>query len=46
MVYKWRKRYFGSCYGSRIVETMDVENSEEDNSEVEKGTKEEQLSNL
>ena len=46
MVYKWRKRYFGSWHGRRIVETMDVENSEEDNSEVEKGTKEEQLSNL
>ena len=39
MVYKWRKRYFGSWHGRRIVETMDVENSEEDNPEVEKGTK-------
>ena len=29
-----------------IADTMDVENSEEENSEVEKGTKEEQLPNL
>ena len=29
-----------------IADTMDVENSEEDYSEVEKGTKEEQLPNL
>ena len=29
-----------------IAGTMDVENSEEDNSEVEKGTREEQLPDL
>ena len=30
MVYKWRKRYFGNWHGRRIVDTVDVENFEED----------------
>ena len=46
MVYQRTNRYFENWYGRIIENTKHVKNSEEDNSEVEKGTREEQLPDL
>ena len=37
MVYKRTNRYFDSWHRRRIVDTMDIEHSTEDNSKVERG---------
>ena len=46
MVYQRKNRYLKNWYGRIIVDTMDVEKSEEDNSKDEKETKEGKLPNL